>query len=99
MGNSRAILPALLLVTCTAMAAAPRIGWRIETVAGSDRMGDGGPATAAQFGTIQGVAIDRTGNAYVADTDYHRVRKISSAGIVTTVAGTAVAGYSGDGGP
>ena len=73
--------------------------YRIETVAGSANMGDGGPATAAQISTIQGIAIDRWGNLYLSDTGNHRVRKISTSGVITTIAGTGVAGFSGDGGP
>jgi uncharacterized protein (TIGR03437 family) len=73
--------------------------YRLDTVAGSDRRGDGGPAVAAQFSAIQGLAVDRAGNLYISDTDFHRVRKVSPAGIVTTVAGNGSAGFSGDGGP
>jgi uncharacterized protein (TIGR03437 family) len=73
--------------------------YRIETVAGSANMGDGGPAIAAQISTIQGIAVDRWGNLYLSDTDNHRVRKISTSGVITTIAGTGVAGFSGDGGP
>ncbi|MBZ5619341.1 MAG: hypothetical protein LAQ69_11555 [Acidobacteriia bacterium] len=76
-----------------------RVPYRIETVAGSARMGDGGPAAIAQIGAIQGIALDRFGNLYLSDTDHHRVRKVSSAGVITTVAGTGAAGFSGDGGP
>jgi sugar lactone lactonase YvrE len=60
--------------------------------------GDGGLATSAQFRDAQRMAFDRLGNLYIADTGNHRVRKISG-GIITTVAGTGVAGYSGDNGP
>jgi len=80
-------------------AVVPAVTYRIETIAGSDRMGDGGQAWAAQFGSIQGLAADRNGNLYIADTDYHRVRKVSLSGVVSTLAGTGAAGYSGDGGP
>jgi uncharacterized protein (TIGR03437 family) len=73
--------------------------YRIETMAGSANLGDGGLATAAQFGTIKGIALDPWGNLFIADTDHHRVRKVAPAGIVTTVAGTGVAGFSGDSGP
>jgi uncharacterized protein (TIGR03437 family) len=73
------------------------VTYHVETVAGSSRIGDGGPAMAAQFSNIQGIAIDRLGNLYLADTDHHRIRKVS-AGTVTTIAGTGVAGFSGDGG-
>jgi len=71
--------------------------YHVETVAGSSLIGDGGLATAAQFSTIQGIAVDRLGNLYLADTDNHRVRKVSG-GIINTIAGTGVAGFSGDGG-
>ena len=60
-------------------------------------IGDGGPALAAQFSNIQGIAVDRLGDLYIADTGNHRVRKVSG-GMVTTIAGTGVAGFSGDGG-
>jgi sugar lactone lactonase YvrE len=62
-------------------------------------MGDGGPATAAQISNIQGIAVDRWGNLYLSDTDNHRVRMISTSGVITTLAGTGAAGFSGDGGP
>ncbi len=62
-------------------------------------MGDEGRALAAEFGNIQSVALDRFGNLYVSDTDYHRVRKVNADGWITTVAGTGIAGFSGDGGP
>lgn len=61
-------------------------------------MGDGGPAIDAQIGTIQGIAADRWGNLYLADTNHHRVRKVDTTGTITTVAGTGAAGFSGDGG-
>jgi uncharacterized protein (TIGR03437 family) len=79
--------------------AGQRVTYRIETVAGSSNAGDGGPATAAQIGTIQGVAADRWGNLYVSDTDHHRIRKVASNGLISTLAGTGIAGFSGDGGP
>ncbi|MGP8243002.1 MAG: hypothetical protein ACLQVN_00615 [Bryobacteraceae bacterium] len=60
--------------------------------------GDGGPAAVAQLNTPAGVALDSSGNLFVADTLNHRVRKISPAGVITTVAGNGVAGFSGDGG-
>lgn len=75
---------------------------RIETVAGSggagDR-GDGGQARSAQFHDPRAVAADRSGNLYVADTLNHRIRRVNPEGVVTTVLGTGVAGFSGDGGP
>lgn len=72
----------------------------ITTVAGTGTggfSGDGGPATAAQLLRPAGIAIDASGNLYVADTQNHRIRRISSTGIITTVAGNGQDGYSGDG--
>src|ERR1051326_6438873 len=77
----------------------PRPVYRIEAVAGSDNIGDGGVATAALITNIQALAVDRWGNLYLSDTDHHRIRKITPDGIITTIAGTGLSGYSGDGGP
>jgi uncharacterized protein (TIGR03437 family) len=89
-----------LLSACPQMRGAPGPRtFRIETVAGSSANGDRGPATAAQISSIQGLAMDRFGNLYLSDTDNHRVRRISATGIITTVAGTGIAGFNGDGGP
>jgi len=76
---------------------------RIVTVGGTGVVGysgDGGRAEDAQFNWPAAVAVDRTGNVYVADAfGNHRVRRIDAAtGIVRTIAGTGRAGYSGDGG-
>jgi uncharacterized protein (TIGR03437 family) len=61
--------------------------------------GDGGQATSAGLGTAAGLAVDSQGNLYIADTVGERIRKVNTAGVITTVAGTGVANYSGDGGP
>ncbi len=61
--------------------------------------GDGGPAAKAQINGPNGIAVDSAGNIYVADGYNARIRKVSATGIITTVAGTGVAGHSGDGGP
>jgi uncharacterized protein (TIGR03437 family) len=61
--------------------------------------GDTGPAAAAQLHMPTGVALDLGGNIYFSDTRNHRVRKIAPDGTVTTVAGNALPGFSGDGGP
>jgi len=61
--------------------------------------GDGGPAVAAKLNGPRGMALDSAGNLYVADFFNHAIRKISPDGIIRTVAGNGLAGYSGDGGP
>jgi hypothetical protein len=65
--------------------------------------GDGGPAVDAEIGLSEpvtlGVAADAAGNVYLGDPSNYRIRKVDAAGIIATVAGTGVAGYSGDGGP
>ena len=75
----------------------------ISTVVGtgiSGSSGDNGPAASAQIGyNIRGLALDSAGNLYLADFNDCRVRKVTPAGIISTVAGTGIAGYSGDGGP
>jgi sugar lactone lactonase YvrE len=73
----------------------------IATVAGNGAAsfgGDNGPAASAQLWGPEGVAVDATGNLYIADTGNHRVRKVSN-GAIATVAGNGTQGYSGDGGP
>jgi sugar lactone lactonase YvrE len=75
----------------------------ITTVAGGGHPvggnGDGGPATNASIGWPHGLALDREGNLFVAESEWERVRKVSLDGTITTVAGTGKADFSGDGGP
>jgi len=73
----------------------------ITTVAGNGQAGfsgDGAAAVAAQLNFPRGVAVDGQGNLYIADTGNCRVRKVTQAGIISTVAGTGTAGFAGDGG-
>jgi uncharacterized protein (TIGR03437 family) len=73
--------------------------YTIQTVAGTDFVGDGGAATSAILSQAEGIAVDAMGNIYVADADDCRVRKISLDGTIQTVAGNGTCGFSGDGGP
>jgi len=73
----------------------------ITTVAGigtSGFSGDNGPATSASLGPV-GVAVDTGGNLYIADRENDRIRKVTPAGVITTVAGNGTGGFSGDNGP
>ena len=74
----------------------------ITTVAGDGTPGfggDDGPATAAQLYSPSGVALDGAGNLYFANSWNNRIRKMDSAGMITTVAGDGTPGFGGDGGP
>lgn len=74
----------------------------ITTVAGtgdSGYNGDNIQATSAQLDHPFSVVVDNSGNIYIADGSNHRVRKVNTAGVISTVAGTGTSGYSGDGGP
>jgi sugar lactone lactonase YvrE len=66
---------------------------RVSTLAGSAEGFADGAGAAAQFHTPSGLALDRAGNLYVADTGNHAIRRISPQGVVTTLAGTGVAGF------
>jgi NHL repeat len=76
----------------------------LSTVAGSTTEGAGSTqngvlATAAKLVGPSGITMDATGNLYISDKNGHRVMKVTtSTGLITAVAGTGVAGYSGDGG-
>ena len=78
-------------------------GGTIDAFAGTGTAGfsgDGGPAVSAALGAEGlGVAADANGNVYLGDQGNHRIRKVDRAGIITTIAGTGVAGSTGDGGP
>jgi sugar lactone lactonase YvrE len=80
------------------------LGGTITTVAGSTQGhgGDGGPAISAQLFEPFGVRVDTTGNIFIADSGNNLIRKVNTAGTISTVAGsygTGQEGYSGDGGP
>ncbi len=81
----------------------------ITTVAGSGVAGhvseglplpdDGGPALDAQLNDPIGVALDHDGNILIADALYHRIRRVTPDGTITTIAGNGIPWFSGDGGP
>ena len=74
----------------------------ITTVAGTGvegYSGDGGPAVDATISSIAGLAVDAAGDLYFADAGNDVVRRIDTTGVITTVAGTGQAGFSGDCGP
>jgi slime mold repeat-containing protein/NHL repeat-containing protein len=94
-----------VLLLATPVAA---VRYRIDVFAGSgaagtpDAVGDGLPATAGLLDAPTGLARDRHGDVYVADHDHARVRRVQTrrgVRVITTVAGTGVRGFAGDGGP
>jgi sugar lactone lactonase YvrE len=82
----RKVTPAGIITTCAGNG-------------GSGYLGDGGLATTAEMNYVYGIAVDGSGNLYIADADHNVIRKVNTSGIITTVAGSAMGGYSGDGGP
>ena len=61
-------------------------------------LGDGGAATGARLSSPEAVHLNPAGELYIADTSNNRIRRVSTAGTITTIAGTGTAGFSGDGG-
>src|SRR5690242_16702020 len=61
--------------------------------------GDGGPATAGNLSNPMAVAVDNSGNLFIADFSNQRIRKVDTSGVINTVAGTGLSGFAGDGGP
>lgn len=70
-----------------------------DALAAAGFSGDGGLAIGAKLNHPAGVAVDSANNIYIADTFNNRIRMITRDGIITTIAGTAKPGYSGDTGP
>jgi sugar lactone lactonase YvrE len=78
------------------------VSYHIETIAGTGAAaycGDGGQAAVACLSSPRSVALDNSGNLYVADVFNHRVRKITPQGLIVAVAGDGTGGFDGDGAP
>lgn len=74
---------------------------KINVVAGNGATGysgDGGQATSAAINYPMGVTVSASGIIYIADTDNHRIRKVATNGVITTIAGNGTGSFSGDGG-
>lgn len=71
----------------------------LQAILRGEGVGDAGPAVEARLVNPAGVALDEKGNLYIADTGAHRIRKVNTEGIITTVVGVGQRGFSGDGGP
>jgi PKD domain/RTX calcium-binding nonapeptide repeat (4 copies)/NHL repeat len=99
----RAVLGGLLALAAMSVVIAPGLAASgtdtITTLAGTGVAGfsgDTGQASLAQLDAPTGVAVDAAGNVYIADQNNHRIRKVSPAGVITTIAGTGTPGFSGD---
>jgi uncharacterized protein (TIGR03437 family) len=75
-------------------------GGFITTIAGGGKAtGDGGLATTIALAHPVGVAVDSSGNVYIAEANANKIREVTSSGIITTIAGNGSTANSGDGGP
>ena len=63
-----------------------------------DFSGDGGQAVAASLNLPRGITIDKNGNLYIADADNNRIRKVTATGVISSIAGVNIDGFTGDGG-
>ena len=84
------------LVVLTVMFVVSLSAQTVTTTAGGF-VGDGGTATNAGLANPRYVIRDRNGNTFISDTYNHRIRKVTPAGVITTFAGTGIAGFNGDG--
>src|ERR1700742_7192 len=89
----------LALVILTAFLVSPCAGIQKPDAAKNDS-GDGGPATKASINGPTGIALDQDGNLLIAEREGYRIRKVDThTGITTTVAGTGINAFTGEGGP
>ncbi|MBI4910360.1 MAG: hypothetical protein HY820_42475 [Acidobacteria bacterium] len=91
----------LLVLLCPALSAQspPSLDYTLSTVAGSFDPADGPTALSTGLFRPQNVAVDSSGNVYIADTSNQRIRKVSPDGSIRTIAGNGFSDYKGDGGP
>lgn len=95
----RFLIPLLVALPCSLATAQNTV---INTIAGTGMQnlsGDNGPAKSATLNQPAGVAVDSSGNVYIADTGNARIRMVTPSGVITTIAGTLCCGFAGDGGP
>ncbi len=95
----RPTLLVCLLVAGTSFGQTALPTYTVNTFAGEIPLGNGGPAASAFLSWPGPLLFDRTGNLYMVDQGNASVRKVTPDGIITNVAGTGQAGFSGDGGP
>jgi uncharacterized protein (TIGR03437 family) len=96
------VLSLCFIPLCASVPAFAQTAGTIQTIAGSGSTtysGDGGPALQAGLNVPVEVYVDPSGNLFITDQYNNRIRKVAPDGTITTVAGTGVAGFSGDGGP
>ena len=91
----RRVCLVILLLSCGALSLLSQ-PYTITTVAGTDRLLDGHLATSVPLRSPTAIALDNSGNLYIADRDDNRVRKVSPSGTITTFAGNGLPGYTGD---
>jgi hypothetical protein len=70
--------------------------YTISTVAGTDRLLDGHAANTVPLRAPTAVAVDASGNLYIADAEDNRIRKVDTSGVISKYAGTGAPGYNGD---
>ncbi len=102
LANSRFVSRSFFICSAMVLLLAPAVLAQktvtVSTVAGGF-INDGQPATSAALNAPTCAAEDSKGNLYISDSTNNRIRKVSTTGVITTIAGTGIAGYSGDGGP
>jgi trimeric autotransporter adhesin len=100
--NILCIMKKLLFIYSLSLLSCFSSAQTITTIAGNGVRafsGDGGPSALAEIYMPWGICFDKRGNLFFSDNCNYRLREINTAGIITTIAGNGVNGYTGDGGP